>query len=149
MALSDFDTSVVHSFGLEIDGVVINGITEVSGLALGQDVIELKQNTSHGKYIVKKLPGRPKAGEVTLIRTLIRGVADGSSFEKWVRDSRFGDTEAARKNGAVVVYDNDGQVVRKYQLTNMRQKSLEVGAAGATSVLTEKLVVTYENLGVE
>jgi phage tail-like protein len=147
MALPDLDTSVGHSFGLEIDGVVIKQITEVSGLKLEQDVIELKQNTADGKYVIKKLPGRFKAGEVTLTR----GLTADTSFEKWVKDSRFGKMGAARKGGAIMVYDYEGQAIKRYKLTNAWPKSLEIGSlkAGDTSVLTEKLVVTYENLEVE
>ena len=48
-----------------------------------QDVIELKQNGPDGKYVIKKLPGRPKAGEVTLTR----GLTGDNSFEKWVKDA--------------------------------------------------------------
>ncbi|MEV0292373.1 MULTISPECIES: phage tail protein [Nocardia] len=147
MALPDLDTSVGHSFGLEIDGVVIKQISEVSGLKLEQDVIELKQNTADGKYVIKKLPGRYKAGEVTLTR----GLTGDNSFEKWVKDSRFGKMGAARKGGAIIVYDYEGQAMKRYKLTNAWPKSLEIGSlkAGDTSVLTEKLVITYENLEVE
>ncbi|MEV2220297.1 phage tail protein [Nocardia vinacea] len=147
MALPDLDTSVGHSFGLEIDGVVIKQISEVSGLKLEQDVIELKQNTADGKYVIKKLPGRYKAGEVTLTR----GLTGDNSFEKWVKDSRFGKMSAARKGGAIIVYDYEGQAMKRYKLTNAWPKSLEIGSlkAGDTSVLTEKLVITYENLEVE
>lgn len=147
MALPDLDTSVGHSFGLEIDGVVIKQISEVSGLKLEQDVIELKQNTADGKYVIKKLPGRYKAGEVTLTR----GLTSDNSFEKWVKDSRFGKMGAARKGGAIIVYDYEGQAMKRYKLTNAWPKSLEIGSlkAGDTSVLTEKLVITYENLEVE
>src|ERR1700754_1651656 len=98
MALPDMDTSVGHSFGLEVDGVVIKQIQEVSGVKLEQDVIELKQNTPDGKYVIKKLPGRMKAGEITLTR----GLTDDNSFEKWVEDSRFGKMSAARKGGAII-----------------------------------------------
>ena len=66
MALPDFDSGVGHSFGLEFDSVVIKQIQEVTGLKMEQDVIEMKSNTADGKYMIKKLPGRPKAGEVTL-----------------------------------------------------------------------------------
>ena len=147
MALPDLDTSVGHSFGIEIDGVVIKQISEVAGLKLEQDVIELKQNTPDGKYVIKKLPGRFKAGEVTLTR----GLTGDNSFEKWVKDSRFGKMGAARKGGAIIVYDYEGQAIKRYKLTNAWPKSLEIGAlkAGDTSVLTEKLVVTYEALEVE
>jgi len=111
-----------------------------------QDVIELKQNTSDGKYVIKKLPGRPKAGEITLTR----GLTGDQSFEKWVKDSQFGKMAAVRKGGAIIVYDFEGKPLKRYKLTNAWPKSLEIGSlkAGDTSVLTEKLVVTYEHLEV-
>lgn len=147
MPLPDMDASVGHSFGLEVDGVVIKQISEVTGLKMEQDVIELKENTSDGKYIIKKLPGRPKAGEVTLTR----GLTGDQSFEKWVKDSQFGKMSDARKGGAVIVYDFEGTAIKRYKLTNAWPKSLEIGSlkAGDTSVLTEKLVVTYEQMDVE
>jgi phage tail-like protein len=147
MALPDLDTSVGHSFGLEVDGIMIKQISEVSGLKMEQDVIELKQNTADGKYIIKKLPGRPKAGEVTLTR----GLTGDTSFEKWVKDAHFGKMGDARKGGAIIVFDYEGQAIKRYKLTNAWPKSLEIGSlkAGDTSVLTEKIVITYEIMEVE
>jgi phage tail-like protein len=147
MALPELDSSVGHSFGLEFDGVVIKQITEVSGLKMEQDVIELKQNTADGKYAVKKLPGRPKAGEVTVTR----GLTEDNSFETWIKSSRFGKMSDARKNGAIIVYDYEGMAIKRYQLVNAWPKSLEIGTlkAGDTSVLTEKLSITYESMEVE
>ena len=147
MALPDLDSSVGHSFGLEFDGITIKSITEVSGLKMEQDVVELKQNGPDGKYDIKKLPGRPKAGECTLTR----GLTADNSFEKWVKDSQFGKMGDARKGGAVIVFDYEGNAIKRYKLTNAWPKSLEIGSlkAGDTSVLTEKLVVTYERLEVE
>ncbi|HEV2783958.1 MAG TPA: phage tail protein [Actinophytocola sp.] len=144
MALPDLDTSVGHSFGLEVDGITIKQISEVTGLKMEQDVIELKQNTADGKYINKKLPGRPKAGEVTLTR----GLTEDSSFEKWIKDSHFGKMGSARKGGAIIVYDYEGTALKRYKLTNCWPKSLEIGSlkAGDTSVLTEKLVIVHEGL---
>jgi phage tail-like protein len=127
MALPDLDTSVGHSFGIEIDGVVIKQIQEVSGLKLEQDVIELKQNTADGKYVIKKLPGRFKAGEITLTR----GLTADNSFEKWVQDSRFGKMTAARKGGAVIVYDFEGSAIKRYKLQNAWPKSLEINTLKA------------------
>ena len=147
MPLPDFDSSVGHSFGLEFDGVVIKQISEVSGLKFEQDVIELKQNTPDGKYVIKKLPGRWKAAEITLTR----GLTGDQSFDKWVKDSQFGKMTNARKGGAIIVFDYEGQAIKRYKLTNAWPKSLEIGSlkAGDTSVLTEKLVITYEQLEVE
>ena len=147
MPLPDLDTSVGHSFGLEIDGVVIKQIQEVSGIKLEQDVIELKQNTPDGKFMIKKLPGRQKAGEITLTR----GLTGDTSFEKWIKDSRFGKMGDARKGGAILVFDFEGNAIKRYKLTNAWPKSLEIGSlkAGDTSYLQEKLVLTCEMIEVE
>jgi phage tail-like protein len=147
MGLPDLDSSVGHSFGLEFDGVVIKQITEIAGLKVEQDVIELKQNTNDGKYMIKKLPGRPKAGEVTLTR----GLTGDNSFEKWVKDSHFGKMSDARKGGAIIVFDFEGAAIKRYKLDKAWPKSLEIGSlkAGDTSVLTEKLTLTHEGCEVE
>ena len=147
MALPDLDSSVGHSFGLEFDGVTIKSITEVSGLKMEQDVVELKQNGPDGKYQIRRLPGRPKAPDITLTR----GLTSDQSFEKWVKDSRFGKMTDVRKGGAIIVFDFEGKAVKRYKLTNAWPKSLEIGSlkAGDTSVLTEKLVLTCERLEVE
>jgi phage tail-like protein len=147
MALPELDTSVGHSFGAEYDGVMISAIQEVSGLKMEQDVIELKQNTPDGKYIVKKLPGRRKAGEVTLTR----GLTSENSFDKWIELSHFGKMGEARKNGAVIVFDYEGNPIKRYVMTNCWPKTLEIGSlkAGDTSVLTEKLTIVYEEMTVE
>jgi phage tail-like protein len=147
MALPEGDSSVGHSFGLEFDGITINSITEISGLKLEQDVVEYKENGPDGKFQIKRLPGRPKAPDITLTR----GLTSDNSFESWVKDSRFGKMSAVRKGGAIIVFDFEGTAVKRYKLTNAWPKSLEIGSlkAGDTSVLTEKLVITYEQMEVE
>ena len=143
----DGDKGVGHSFGLEVDGVQIKSITEISGLKMEQDVIELKENGADGKYVIRKLPGKWKAPEITFVR----GLSGDNSFDKWIKDSQFGKMADVRKGGAIIVYDYEGAAVKRYKLTNAWPKSLEIGAlkAGDTSVLTEKLVVTCERLEVE
>lgn len=125
----------------------IKSITEISGLKMEQDVVELKQNTTDGNYIVKKLPGRWKAGELTVTRPL----SEDASFKTWIKDSQFGKMGAVRKGGAVIIYDYENQPISRYNITNAWPKSLEMSSlkAGDTSVLTEKLVITYEKLEAE
>src|SRR4029450_11855344 len=101
MAMDEADKAVGHSFGLEVDGLVIKQISEVSGLKMEQDVIELKQNTADGEYVIQKLPGQRKAGEVTLTR----GLTGDNSFEKWIKDSRFGKMDVVRVGCSIKVYD--------------------------------------------
>jgi phage tail-like protein len=52
----------------------------------------------------------------------------------------------ARKGGAIIVYDYEGNPIKRYNLTAAWPKSLEIGSlkAGDTNVLTEKLTITYE-----
>lgn len=142
MALPELDSSVGQSFGLEFDGVVIKQITEVSGLKIDQDVVELKRGPGTGKLLVRKLPGRPKAGEVTLTR----GLTHDSSFEDWIRDSRFGKLPDARKGGAIIVFDYEGAAIKRYKLINARLMTVGRGIrkAGDTNILTEKLILTHE-----
>ncbi len=147
MAFPTGDKGVGHSFGLEFDGITIKSINEVSGLKIEQDVVELKENGPDGKYVIRKLPGRPKVPDITLTR----GLSEDQSFEKWVKDSQFGKMADVRKGGAIIVYDYEGTAVKRYKLTNAWPKSLEIGSmkAGDTSVLTEKLVLTCEMIEVE
>ena len=147
MALPELDSSVGHSFGLEFDGITIKSITAVDVLKIEQDVVELKQTGSDGEYVIKELPGRWKAAEITLTR----GLTGDQSFEKWMKESQFGTVTDARKGGAIIVYDYGGSVIKRYKLTNAWPKSLEVGSpkGGDTSVLTEKLTLTAERLEVE
>jgi phage tail-like protein len=147
MGLPDFDTSVGWSFGLEIDGVAISQIQEVSGLTIEQDSIELKENTPDGKYVNQVMPGRPKTAEVTLTR----GLKQDDTFEKWIKDSFKGDLGAARKGGAIIVFDHMGAPLKRYKLTNAWPTKLEIGSmkSGDTSVLTEKLTLKVDRIDPE
>ena len=65
MALADpLDSSAANGFTVTIDGIQIPKVTEVSGLKTEVDKIELKQQTSDGKYVVRQLIGRAKTGRV-------------------------------------------------------------------------------------
>jgi phage tail-like protein len=136
------DTSVGWSFGFEFDGVMIKEIQEISGVKMENDVIELKHNTLDGKYVNKKLPGRPKAGEVTITR----GLSADKSLQEWIHNAALGNMPTSRKGGSVIVYDYMGMEIKRYKLTNCWPKSLEIGTlkAGDTSVLTEKVTITHE-----
>lgn len=145
--MAEYDVSIAHSFGLEVDGIQIKHITEVSGLKLEQDVVEVHHQTADGKPILVKMPGLPKAGEVTLTR----GLTADASFDQWVKDSRFGQADKIRKGGSIIMYDLYGSVVKRYKLTNAWPKSIEINTlkAGDNSIVTEKLVVVFENMEAE
>jgi phage tail-like protein len=139
-----YDTGVGWSFGLEVDGVEIKEIQEVDGLKLEADEIELKHNTIDGKYINKRLPGRKKAGEITLTR----GISGSKSWVDWIDHVFKGDMKSARKNGVIKLYNYMGDQTMEFKFTNGWPKSLEISSlkAGDTSVVTEKLTIVHEGL---
>ena len=147
MALPGPDSSVGYSFGLELDGIVIKQISEVSGLTIEQEMTELTENTPDGDVVVRRVPGRPEAGEITLTR----GLTADHGFQEWIKEFRSDQTRAARKSGSIVVYDYDGTPVTSYSIINAWPKKYTMGTmkAADTSVLTETLVVAYETLDVE
>jgi phage tail-like protein len=146
MALPDGDAGVGHSFGLELDGVRVAGFQEVSGLAVEHDVVELKQQTPDGRYVVRRLPGRRKPAEVTLTR----GLTSDSAFDDWVRSVAEG-SETAHREAAIVLHDEAGEVLRRFTLQNAWPSKLEIGSlvADGTAVLTEKLVLTVDGIELE
>jgi hypothetical protein len=117
----DLATAVATSLSFEFDGALVPSIAEVSGL-------KLEQNATGPK-------------ECTFIRVL---TAD-ARFQRWVQS---GPGDAVGRDGVVVVFDQAGRQIKRYKLLNARPRSLEIATlkAGDTSVLTERLVVSYERL---
>jgi phage tail-like protein len=144
---SNLDSATGYSFGLTLDGIEIKAITEVSGLKMEHDVIEIKQNTPGGVYVLKAVPGRRKRATITLTRPL-----DGTqSFDQWIKHVHQGDMSSARITASISLYDVKGDVLKSYKLINAWPSALEIGSlkAGDTSVLTEKLTLTAEDVEVE
>jgi phage tail-like protein len=63
MSLMQADSLTSHNFGLQIDGVMVEYLAEVSGLTLEQDVITYQQNSAQGRPEVNLLPGVQKSGQ--------------------------------------------------------------------------------------
>ena len=145
MPLPDIDASVGHSFGLEVDGAFSSRLSEVTGLRTERDVVERKEEGPDGTVIVRKLPGRWKAPEVTLTR----GLTSDTSFAKWVKESQLAATDDVVRSGAVTVFDRTGALVKKYRFTKAWPKSLEIITtfdAGDTPTIRERLVLVCERI---
>lgn len=143
-AMDVFDSAVGYSFKLKVDGVEIAAITEVSGLKMEADVVELKAQTKDGKFINQKMMGRPKAGEITITRPL----TDEKVLEEWIKKVYQGQLKEARKDGEITVLSYDGVPIKAYKFKRGFPKSFEIGSlkAGATDVLTEKITIAHEGV---
>jgi phage tail-like protein len=142
MALGDFDNSSANGFTVTIDGIEVPRVIEVSGLKTEVDKIELKQQTQDGKYVVRQLIGRPKAGELTVTR----GLTQSKTINDWLKTVMEGDVAGARKTAAVSLLDYKGETLKTYNFVNCWVKSVEVNSlkAGATEQATEKFVICYD-----
>ncbi|WP_127792218.1 phage tail protein [Agromyces sp. LHK192] len=143
MGLADpLDSSPANGFKVVIDGIEIPKVIEVSGLKSEVDKIELKQNTNDGKYIVRQLIGRPKAGEFTVTR----GLTDSKTVTDWLKMVMEGDVAGARKTASVELLDYKGETIKTYSFMNCWVRSVELNSlkAGAAEQATEKFTVCFD-----
>jgi phage tail-like protein len=143
MGLADpLDSSAANGFRVKIDGVQIPKVMEVSGVKNEVDKIEMKQQTEDGKYVVRQLIGRQKAGELTVTR----GLTDSKTVSDWLKTVMQGDVAGARKTASVELLDYKGETIKTYNFVNCWVRSVEVGSlkAGAAEQATEKFVVCYD-----
>ncbi|WP_282795412.1 phage tail protein [Streptomyces sp. CC224B] len=136
-----------HNFGLQIDGVLVEYLSEVSGLTIEQDVVVSPRNTAQGRMDLTVLPGVQRNGQCTVVR----GVTQSASFTRWINDSVNGRTGTARKHASIVLMDHEDNPVRWYHLRNAWCSRIDVGTpqAGEGAVLTETVTIVFEELVIE
>ncbi len=138
------DALAGYHFAIEIDGVTIAQFQEVSGIASELDVIELKQNTSDGKYVIHKLPGNRKPPTITLKR----GTDSSMDVWQWHQQIYEGNVSNARKNGSIVLYDFQQNEVGRYNFVNAWPSKVSAGSlkAGGNEVLMEEVTMVCEEV---
>jgi phage tail-like protein len=138
------DALAGYHYSIEIDGVSIAQFQEVSGLTSELDVIELKENTKDGKYVIHKLPGNRKPPSITLKR------AKNSSKDLWDWHQKIyqGKISDARKNGSVVLYTYDHDEVGRYNFMNAWPSKVSMSSlkAGSNEILMEEVTIVCEEL---
>ena len=142
MPLDTYDSSSANGFIVTIDGIQIPKVTEVSGLKTEVDKIELKQQTSDGKYVVRQMIGRQKAGEFNVTR----GLTDSKTITDWLKTVMEGDVAGSRKTASVALLDYAGTTIKTYNFVNCWVRVVEINAlkAGAAEQATEKFTVCYD-----
>jgi phage tail-like protein len=98
-----------YVFALEIDGVEIAHFSECSGLKTTTEVFEIQEGGMNDR--VHKIPGQSKWENITLRY----GVTSDTSLLGWrneILQDQF--QEDKRRNGSIVLKDNQMQVVRRY-----------------------------------
>jgi phage tail-like protein len=137
----EHDAAVGHSFGLEVDGVRVAMLTEVSGLGWERDVIEVREG-GDPDATTRRLPGRTKPGEVTLSR----GLTTDLTFEQWMRDPV--PVGQPRRSVSIALFDAEGRAVARYHLEHAWPSKLAVTGlrSGGTEIALESLTLVHEGL---
>jgi phage tail-like protein len=97
------------NFRVEIDGIASAEFSEASGLESETVVIDYRTG---GERITRKRPGLTKFGNVVLRR----GITQNADLWNWRQTVVEGRVE--RKNGSVIVLDDDGTEVVRWNFRN-------------------------------
>ncbi len=94
------DPFMVFRFRVEIGGITVARVSEVTGLSLETEIEPYEEGGVN--TMVHQLPKRTKYQPITLKR----GITDAGELWDWYRDVISGKFE--RKDGAIVLMDNRG-----------------------------------------
>jgi phage tail-like protein len=101
-------------FSLELSGAVSGYFSECSGIGSENEVAEQKVVGKTGVQVVLKVPGRLKWGDITLKR----GVTSDLQIWDWRKLVEDGKVGSARKNGSIVMYNQELAEVARWNFQN-------------------------------
>lgn len=136
------DPLISAYFTVEFQGVIVGAFQEVTGLGSSNEVVEYKASGSKGQYVIQKVPGRMTWNNVTLKR----GITDAMDLWEWRRTVEEGKIAESRKNGSIVMYDQNGTEIARWNFVNAWPSKLTGPAADAKSnnVAIEELEIVVE-----
>jgi phage tail-like protein len=140
--MQEKDPVVSSWFGVEFQGQVVGAFRECTGMGSENEVVEYKASGPKGEFVIKKVPGRMKWNNITLKR----GITDAMDMWKWRKMIEDGEIDAARKNGSIVMYNQSGQEVARWDFVNAWPSKLSGPTANANNneVGIEELEITHE-----
>ncbi len=140
--MPDKDPLVSAWFGVEFQGQVSGAFRECTGLGSENDVVEYKASGPKGEFVMKKVPGRMKWNDITLKR----GITDTMDMWKWRQKVEEGKIEEARKNGSVVMFNQQGQEIARWDFVQAWPSKITgpTANAGTNDVAIEEMAITHE-----
>jgi phage tail-like protein len=134
------DPLLAHRFAVEIDGLVIGGFAEVTGLGMELETFDYREGGLN--TFLHRLPGPARATANLVLR---RGVTAADVLWGWLQDAADGRVE--RRNGAIVLLDGGAEAARWSFADGypVRWTGPELRAGGATAAL-ESLEIAHRGL---
>ncbi len=115
-------------FRVEIDGLIIAGFSEVSGLQLETETEEYREGGVNDH--VHKLPKISKQTNISLKK----GITDSDDLWKWYRETVSGNIE--RKSGCIILIDSEGNDQWRWEFEDAYPVKWEGPALNAGSPAT-------------
>ena len=117
------DPLIGFQFSLECAGMITGFFTEVSGVGSENEIIEHKVVDGAGHETVQKIPGRLKWTDITLKR----GITDKMDIWSWRKMVEEGKVNDARRNGSIVMMDQELKEVARWDLMNKQGHTKQQG----------------------
>lgn len=129
-------------FLVEIDGIVQGGFNEVTIPESAQDPIEYREGSD--MPTVRKIPGLIKYGNVVLKW----GTTDSLELYAWRKEVENGQMASARKNMAVIVLDEEGNPVSRWEFREAWPTKYDAPDLKATGneIAIETLEIAHEGM---
>jgi len=134
------DPYKAFNFLVEIDGIARAGFSEVSGLESETTVIEYRVGGEPNA--VRKLPGLTKYANIVLRR----GVTQDAELSNWRKTVEDGQVD--RRNGSIILRDDDGTEVVRWNFFNGWISKWQGPAlhASKNEVAIETIEIAHEGL---
>ena len=128
-------------FKVQIDGITKAGFREVSGLDAGTDAVDYRDGDG---TTMRKLAGLQKFSNITLKR----GITTDQDLWKWRSMVMDGKIKDARKNGQIILLDDEGKEAAEWTFTDGWPTKLTFPTFNATAneVAIDTLEITHEGL---
>jgi phage tail-like protein len=144
MATSNrIDPFAAFKFRVEIAGIQRAGFHEVSGLDAGQETIDYREG-SDKTMTARKLAGLMKFSNIVLKR----GITQDMDLWKWRKLVMDGKIAEARRNGAIILIDGEGNDAARWEFRDAWPVKLSGPSLNATGndVAIETLELVHEGL---
>lgn len=136
------DPLISAQFAVEFQGVIQGSFQECTGMGSENEVVEYKASGEKGAYVIHKLPGRMTWNNITLKR----GITDSMDLWEWRKLVEEGKIDEARKNGSIIMFDQTGKEIARWNFQNAWPCKLTgpTANAGENSAAIEELEITHE-----
>ncbi len=127
------------NFKVEIDGIIVGGFSEVSGLRIETEVYTVKEGGLN--FFEHKLPKSTKFSDITFKR----GITDWVLYD-WYLEVIGGTIK--RKNGSIILYDKGKKKEMIWYFFSAYPVKWEGStfSASANSIATETIVLTHHGI---